>query len=187
MYVCYSGASIIQHFRIYAMNSTTSWVAGIIIVLVVIAGAWYFMGQTAPAPATQNTSATSSPTGSTGTSGTGSGTGVSVGGSVSVGSPVTVHLTSSGFSPSSVTIKKGQTVQWVNDTSAPMWVATAQHPTHTVYSGTSLQQHCPGGGNDAFDQCQNGNTYSFTFDKAGTWNYHNHSNATQFGKVVVTE
>jgi len=49
-----------------------------------------------------------------------------------------------------------------------------------------LQEHC-GTGTTSFDQCANGGSYSFTFTKAGTWRYHNHSNASHFGTVIVEE
>jgi plastocyanin len=99
----------------------------------------------------------------------------------------TVHLTSSGFSPKSVTVAKGGTVTFINDTTGNMWVASAQHPTHTVYDGTDRAAHCTAGytGAKPFDQCANGNTYNFAFNKVGSINYHNHSNSSQFGTVVV--
>ena len=169
------------------MDRTTSWVVGIVVVLVVLGGAWYFTSQ--PAPATEGPAATSTPTGGidNATGSTDASTGVSVGGSVSVGTTHTVRLTSSGFSPSTVDIKKGDKVTWVNDTASSMWVASAQHPTHTAYAGTSLSEHCSGGMMTAFDQCAAGSSYTFTFDKTGMWRYHNHSNSSQSGSVVVTE
>jgi plastocyanin len=175
------------------MDTRTSWVVGVIVVLAVLAGAWLLFGQPAEAPNqqvnvnTNNTTQTATSSGSQAATSTGTGTSVGAGGSVSVGTPATVRLTASGFVPSSVTIKKGQSVTWTNETSGPMWVATAQHPSHTVYSGTSLQQHCPDTDKNDFDQCADGTTYTFTFDKTGTWRYHNHSNASQFGSVIVTD
>src|SRR5437868_6984243 len=59
-------------------------------------------------------------------------------GSVDVGvnTPKTyeVTLTDSGFSPSDLTVKAGDTVTWKNQSSSAMWVASAMHPTHTTYS-----------------------------------------------------
>lgn len=98
----------------------------------------------------------------------------------------TVTYDGTTFSPASVTIKKGGTVTWTS-TGGEMWVASAQHPTHTAYSGTNLQEHCAAGATKSFDQCASGGTYSFTFDKAGTWNYHNHLNASARGTVIVIE
>ncbi len=101
---------------------------------------------------------------------------------------VTVNYTGSGFSPSSVTIKKGDTVKFVNQNSRGMWVGSAAHPTHEVYDGTNLITHCAAGATTSFDSCKdtpNGSSYSFTFNKVGTWRYHNHSSATHFGAVIV--
>lgn len=92
-----------------------------------------------------------------------------------------------GFFPQEVTVKVGGSVTWTNQGGDDMWVATAPHPAHTAYSGTSLQQHCPDTDGNDFDQCANGATYTFKFDKAGTFPYHNHSNATKFGRVIVVE
>ncbi|OGC50792.1 hypothetical protein A2716_02025 [candidate division WWE3 bacterium RIFCSPHIGHO2_01_FULL_40_23] len=91
-------------------------------------------------------------------------------------SPVTVTVTSEGFNPKSVTVTQGETVVWRNETEGQTWVASAVHPTHQVYPG--------------FDQLKGmgkGETYSFTFEKIGTWKYHDHLNPTRFGEVVVTE
>jgi plastocyanin len=102
-------------------------------------------------------------------------------------SPNTVHYTDTGFSPATLTIKKGTVVTFLNQSDREMWVATDEHPSHTGYAGTSRSEHCAAGGTTAFDQCARGNVYSFTFDKAGTWDYHDHVNAQFGGTVVVTE
>ena len=98
----------------------------------------------------------------------------------------TVVLSAGGFSPSTVTIAKGEKVTWTSS-EGNMWVASAGHPTHTVYDGTSEADHCAPNyaGPIPFDQCASGTSYSFTFDKVGTWKYHNHANSAQFGTVIV--
>ncbi|MFB6212253.1 MAG: cupredoxin domain-containing protein [Candidatus Magasanikbacteria bacterium] len=99
-----------------------------------------------------------------------------------------VTYTENGFSPSSLTIQQGETVTFRNESSSGMWVASAVHPTHTRYDGTSLNEHCTEGGSNSFDACKGitpGKSWSFTFDKAGEWNYHNHSNASHTGTIVV--
>src|SRR3989338_2640179 len=103
--------------------------------------------------------------------------------------PMTATVTYDGtsFSPKAVTIKKGGTVAWNNESTGEMWVASAQHPNHTIYSGTSRAAHCPDTWRTGFDRCGGGNNYTFTFDKVGTWNYHDHLNATAFGSVTVVE
>lgn len=101
---------------------------------------------------------------------------------------VTATYTASGFSPSNVTVKSGDTVRFVNESDTNMWVGSAMHPTHEVYDGTNLQTHCATGATPSFDACRNmtrGQSYSFTFTKKGSWGYHNHSQASHFGRVVV--
>src|SRR3989344_2788172 len=57
--------------------------------------------------------------------------------------PITVTVTydGSGFSPKEIVVKLGDTVTFVNASGGKMWVASAMHPTHTVYGGTSLYEH----------------------------------------------
>jgi len=101
---------------------------------------------------------------------------------------ITVTYSQSGFSPSKVTVKKGETVKFVNQSSSGMWVGSAMHPTHAVYDGTTLEEHCAIGATASFDSCKdikNGESYSFTFGQIGSWNYHNHSGSNHYGTVVV--
>ena len=101
---------------------------------------------------------------------------------------ITVTYTDSGYSPKSVTIKVGDSVTFANNSLRNMWTASGVHPTHTAYSGTSLSQHCPDTAEVAFDQCKgeaSGVSWTFTFTKAGTWGYHNHSRSSDTGTVIV--
>ena len=99
-----------------------------------------------------------------------------------------VKYTDSGYTPSELKIKAGDTVTFKNESTHEMWVGSAMHPTHAVYSGTTLQQHCPDAENNDLDQYKSakpGESWSFTFSKTGTWGYHNHAKANQFGKIIV--
>lgn len=99
-----------------------------------------------------------------------------------------VIYANSGYVPLELKIKAGDTVVFKNESSRGVWTASAIHPTHTVYDGTSLQNHCPNLENDYFDQCkssQSGESWSFTFTKTGTWTYHNHIDPIYFGKIIV--
>lgn len=144
----------------------------IVVVLLVLIGGWYMLSVTpAQAPAPQDTTATSPPP-------------------VTVTEGTTVLYTDEGFVPSSVTVPAGTKVTFVNQSTKDMWVASAMHPSHSVYSGTTLSEHCPDTAGTAFDACKNtvqGATYTFTFGKVGAWKYHNHLDASKFGTIVVTE
>ena len=168
------------------------WVWIVIIVIILGGGYWWFSTMQ-PAASTDtgamtDTEAPADTGGSTsGTAETGTSLDVGVSGSVSsTPTSATVTYNGSGFSPSSVTIKKGGTVTFTS-TAGNMWVASGPHPEHTGYDGTSRSQHCASGATSSFDQCVAGSSYSFTFDKVGTWPYHNHLNASVFGKIVVVE
>lgn len=103
---------------------------------------------------------------------------------------VEVDYTDSGFSPASVTVKKGTTVKFINKQSlqsspsaaglksgSGMDVASNPHPVHTDYLGFDQGKSSQKGQNE----------YDFTFDKVGTWEYHNHLNSSDTGTIVVTE
>lgn len=149
----------------------------IVVAIIIIGGGWWWMSSQTPAVDTGS----SSMVGDTGTPAPGD-TGTP-------NAPMTAIVTYDGvsFSPSAVTIKKGGTVAWNNEGTREMWIASAQHPNHTMYSGTSRIGHCPDTSKTAFDQCAGGNNYTFMFDKVGTWNFHDHLNATVFGSVTVVE
>jgi plastocyanin len=99
----------------------------------------------------------------------------------------TVRYEEDGFSPATITVPVGTTVTFVNASSREMWVGSDEHPSHTGYDGTSRSEHCAEGATPSFDQCGRTDTYSFTFTKAGTFDYHDHVNAQYRGTVTVTE
>jgi plastocyanin len=94
-----------------------------------------------------------------------------------------------GFQPQTLTIKKGGTVTFVNQSGDVMWVASGAHPDHDGYDGTTRSEHCDPAyaGPKPFDQCAEGNSYSFTFTKTGTFNYHNHRLDEDYGTITVVE
>jgi len=98
----------------------------------------------------------------------------------------TVIYNSSGFFPQTLTIETGETVTW-QSTGPSMWVASAQHSTHTEYDGTTTSQHCsvPSSATSRFDACEDTEEYMFTFDKVGEWDYHNHLRSGHTGTIVV--
>ena len=92
----------------------------------------------------------------------------------SVNQEFTVEVTSSGFNPGTLEINQGDKVTWTNKGSVEGWPASAVHPTHTVYPGF-----------DAKRGLKTGESYSFTFDKVGSWGYHDHLNPSTKGTVIV--
>lgn len=98
----------------------------------------------------------------------------------------TIVYDGSSFTPTAVSIKSGTSVTFTS-TAESMWVASAPHPSHTGYDGTTGGQHCAAlySGPAPFDQCGMGTGYTFTFNKPGTWKYHDHKNPSAFGSVTV--
>lgn len=173
--------------------SQNGWIAVIIGLLIIGGGVWWFTSEKTPAPVgkADDSAQDASPTG-TQLEGTQAPAqdGITVGGDakVDVGVSTTASVTYNGssFSPAEVTIKKGDKVTFTS-TAGNMWVASAPHPEHTGYDGTARGVHCAAGAVASFDQCVAGTTYTFTFDKVGTWPYHNHIKSGAYGKVIVTE
>lgn len=95
---------------------------------------------------------------------------------VSVSRKWSVEIKDGRFTPSELKIKKGDTIIWINRDSSQTWPASAIHPTHQVYPGF-----------DALRGLSTGESYSFTFDKVGSWKYHDHLNSSVTGVVMVTE
>ena len=160
------------------------WIAVIVGIIVIGGGIWWFSSQQSAEVAVDNSTTLN------GSTDTGSDTGTQTGVDVSVGTPpmtATVTYSGTSFTPATVTVAKGGTVTFVDASGRGMWVASGMHPTHTTYDGTSESAHCAAGytGPKPFDQCKNGTTYSFAFDKTGEWGYHDHLHSSAFGKVVV--
>lgn len=87
----------------------------------------------------------------------------------------TMNYTDSCYSPVNLTIKKGDTVKFVNTASSrSMWPASNNHPSHTLYSEF-----------DASGSIAPGGTYSFTFNKTGAWGYHDHLRSSCTGVITV--
>ena len=110
-----------------------------------------------------------------------------------------IEITSSGFSPSQLSINQGDSVTWINKDSEPHWPASGMHPTHTRYSGASYDEPgsfagslaCKSEGNPkdgAFDPCKSiapGESWTFTFEQIGSWGFHDHLDSSYFGKITV--
>ncbi len=96
-----------------------------------------------------------------------------------------VRYTDDGYFPSTLIIKKEDKVIFKNESIQMMWTASAVHPTHAAYSGTTLSEHCPDTEKKAFDQCGASDEYHFTFEKIGSWKYHNHLNPGHTGTIIV--
>lgn len=90
-----------------------------------------------------------------------------------------VTYTQTGFEPSEITVQKGDTVTFVNNSDTPLWVASDPHPEHTDYPEFDVARSKGG------QMPKVGESFSFTFNKLGTWAYHNHTASSDVGNVGV--
>lgn len=102
-----------------------------------------------------------------------------------------ITYSDNGYSPEKLTIKKGDTVTFKNESSRVTWPATDIHPQHKVYPGSDIQKCFDGSDKSMlFDSCgdvQPGGEWSFTFREAGMWRYHDHKRPTETGTLIVEE
>ena len=89
-------------------------------------------------------------------------------------SMVKVKYTDKGFSPEKIDVTQGSMVEFINESSTDMWVASSQHPSHTDLPTF-----------DQFKPTRKGSIYRYVFDKKGAWSYHDHINASLGGIVTV--
>lgn len=80
------------------------------------------------------------------------------------------------FTPSTLTIKVGDTVVFKNASKEPFRVASDPHPSHTNYPEF-----------DSKGPVAAGASFQFIFTKIGSWGYHNHLNASATGTIKVTK
>ena len=95
-----------------------------------------------------------------------------------------VSYTGKGFEPMSVTVKKGDTVRFTNNSNEDLWIASAGTPGGSVYPA-GVGNEC---GQSAFDSCRSmkhGEFWEFTFTEVGTWGYKNNADTKMAGVVMV--
>ena len=109
-------------------------------------------------------------------------------GTALTGGKNTVIITSSGFSPSTLEISKGESVTFINKDSAKHWPASAAHPTHKIYPNSDIKKCGTDEQSRIFDACHglaNGESFSFTFSEGGEWKYHDHLSPGTGGVIIV--
>ncbi|MEK7639344.1 MAG: hypothetical protein AAB388_04250 [Patescibacteria group bacterium] len=104
-------------------------------------------------------------------------------------STIIIHIDESGYRQSEITVPPGTTVQFENVGKSEFWPATDHHPSHTLYDGTGLEEHCDSDHAPTFDACDGitpGSTWSFTFTKNGVFPFHDHFWPQFVGTVTVS-
>jgi plastocyanin len=88
----------------------------------------------------------------------------------------TVRMTKDGYSPRVLKIEQGQTVEFVNDSSQDYWPASDPHPIHTDYPGFDAQK-----------TILPGQSWDFSFNRAGRYGYHNHLAPETHAEIVISK
>ncbi len=87
---------------------------------------------------------------------------------------VTVRYTDSGFEPAKLTVPVGTMVEFINQSDEEMWVASNVHPEHDILPTF-----------DQFRGVGKDKNYMYTFDKKGSWPYHDHIKPSFVGIINV--
>lgn len=91
-----------------------------------------------------------------------------------VGEEHEVTLTTEGFTPKNLQVKIGEKVRFTTTLHYPFWPASDLHPSHALYPEFDPEAPILPGG-----------SWSFVFEKPGTWKYHDHLNPLHRGTVMV--
>lgn len=85
-----------------------------------------------------------------------------------------IGYTDNCFTPADITINRGEAVRFTNNSTRDMWPASDKHPSHSLYPEF-----------DSTGTIAPGDSYTFTFAKAGTWDYHDHLKLKCGGTITV--
>jgi plastocyanin len=85
-----------------------------------------------------------------------------------------VSITKSGFTPQVLRIRANTQVTWTNSDKKPHHIASDPHPTHSNHPDMNDQE-----------ALNKGDSYAYTFEKAGTYTYHDHVNPKLTGTIIV--
>jgi hypothetical protein len=87
-----------------------------------------------------------------------------------------IVLTSEGWRPLQLVIKKGTEVTFSSELDRPFWPASDLHPTHSIYPDF-----------DPREPVAATSSWSFTFDTPGVWKFHDHMASRFTGEVIVLD
>ncbi len=127
---------------------------GVIILAVVLAGGYMYWHNSST---TSNPTATPNPT------------------PVYAKEEAKVNITKDGFTPQTITIKRGAEVTWTNKDSKDHQVMSDPHPTHSLF------------GLVTDERLKTNETVTYTFEKSGTYTYHDELNPLKLKGTVIVQ
>lgn len=87
-----------------------------------------------------------------------------------------VAIVDNNFSPAVLQVKVGTTVTWTNQEDVEHWIASDPYPDNDETPGLNTGQ-----------KMGRGDSYSYTFEEAGTYTYHDDMSPTTGGTIIVVE
>jgi plastocyanin len=141
------------------MKKSNKVIITVVVLVIVIGGAlMLFMPDKSKAPGTDNTSSNQTNNSSSDST---------------KAAAATITYDGKTFSSSVSSVKSGDAVKVVNNSSDDLDFDSDPHPVHTDDPELNAGSIAPG------------ESKTFTLTKKGTWGYHNHLNASQEGKITV--
>lgn len=98
--------------------------------------------------------------------------------SIAAASAAKVEIASTNFSPQTIKIKRGESVTWFNNDSAPHQPAASRTVSASDNSQSALTSDEP---------LASGESYTATFEQAGTFAYHDRLNPAVLTAVVIVD
>lgn len=86
-----------------------------------------------------------------------------------------INITNKAFAPATLKIKKDQSVTWTN----------SDVESHHVIADDTASPSTPGF--DSQEPLKQNDTYTYTFNSAGTFNYHDQDNPINFKGTIIVE
>ena len=133
------------------MNKKYVWVIILLVIIVAVGGFLLLSNKTNNKPAVKPTTQTTK----------------------SIIQTENVAVTSTGFEPKTITIKKGTRIIWTNKSGNTVTVNSDNHPTNLLWPFLNLGTF------------NNGSSVSVVFENTGKYTYHNYLNPDQKGIVIV--
>jgi len=91
-----------------------------------------------------------------------------------VASLATVYFTDKGYVPKELVVEPGTLVAFTNLTESDFWPASSYHPAHSIYPEFDAKQSIGAG-----------ETWTFKFNKEGSWEFHDHLQPSSRGNILV--
>ncbi len=151
------------------MNSRSIIIATIIALVVIVGGLFVLRNKKGTSPTSKSTATQTAPTQTPSVSPST----IASPSAAATNTQSTVTLSQNGFEPATLNVTAGTKVTWTNKSGGLGNISSDPHPIHTLWPFLNLGSFADGA------------SVSVTFDKAGTYTYHNHLSSAQKGTVVV--